>query len=161
MLYQLFQYLSDTISFLNVFQYLTFRSICAVLTALVVSLAFGPYMIRKLKGRQIDQTIRDDGPSSHLNKVGTPTMGGLLILISVVAATLLWSDLSNRYVWVAIAVFIMFGIIGFWDDYKKLIDRDPRGMGSRNKFLGQSVAALIAAFWLYSTQQLPEVMRSI
>jgi phospho-N-acetylmuramoyl-pentapeptide-transferase len=155
MLYQLFLYLSESISALNVFQYLTFRSICAVLTALLASLAFGPYMIRKLKLKQIDQTIRDDGPASHFDKIGTPTMGGLLILISVSVATLMWSDLSNRYVWVAIAVFVMFGMVGFWDDYKKLIDKDPKGMGARNKFLGQSFAALVAAYWLYSTQQSP------
>jgi len=138
MLYALFLEFSEKFSALNVFQYLTFRSICAVLTSLVVSLALGPYMIRKLQIKQIDQTIREDGPPTHFDKVGTPTMGGLLILAAVIASTLLWSDLSNRYVWVAIFVFAAFGLVGFWDDYKKLIDKNPRGMGSRNKILGQS-----------------------
>lgn len=153
MLYALFLELADTFRFLNIFQYLTFRSICAVITGLVVSLAVGPYMIRKLQIKQIDQTIREDGPPTHFDKVGTPTMGGLLILAAVIATTLIWSDLSSRYVWVALFVFVSFGLVGFWDDYKKLIDKNPRGMGSRNKILGQSVAAVIAAFWLYSTQQ--------
>lgn len=156
MLYALFIEFSEKFSALNVFQYLTFRSICAVLTSLVVSLAVGPYMIRKLQIKQIDQTIREDGPPTHFDKVGTPTMGGLLILAAVIASTLLWSDLSNRYIWVALFVFATFGLVGFWDDYKKLIDKNPRGMGSRNKILGQSIAAIIAAYWLYSTQLLPE-----
>ncbi len=156
MLYALFIEFSEKFSALNVFQYLTFRSICAVLTSLVVSLAVGPYMIRKLQIKAIDQTIREDGPPTHFDKVGTPTMGGLLILAAVIASTLLWSDLSNRYVWVALFVFVSFGLVGFWDDYKKLIDKNPRGMGSLNKILGQSAAAIIAAYWLYSTQLLPE-----
>ena len=155
MLYALFLELADQLSFLNVFQYLTFRSICAVITGLVVSLAVGPYMIRKLQIKQIDQTIREDGPPTHFEKVGTPTMGGLLILSAVIITTLIWGDLSNRYVWIALFVFVAFGLVGFWDDYKKLIDKNPRGMGSLNKILGQSVAAIIAAFWLYSTQQSP------
>ena len=153
MLYALFLELADKFSFFNIFQYLTFRSICAVITGLVVSLAVGPYMIRKLQIKQIDQTIREDGPPTHFDKVGTPTMGGLLILAAVICTTFLWSDLSNRYVWIALFVFASFGLVGFWDDYKKLIDKNPRGMGSRNKILGQSTAAIIAAFWLYSTQQ--------
>lgn len=153
MLYALFLELADKFSFFNVFQYLTFRSICAVITGLVVSLAVGPYMIRKLQIKQIDQTIREDGPPTHFDKVGTPTMGGLLILAAVICTTFLWSDLSNRYVWIALFVFVSFGLVGFWDDYKKLIDKNPRGMGSRNKILGQSAVAIIAAFWLYSTQQ--------
>jgi phospho-N-acetylmuramoyl-pentapeptide-transferase len=156
MLYELFQNLSTSFSGLNVFQYLTFRSICAVLTALVASLALGPYMIRKLQIKQIDQTIREDGPPTHFDKVGTPTMGGLLIIAAVIVSTLLWSDLSNRYVWISIFVFFSFGIVGFWDDYKKLIDKNPRGMGSLNKFLGQSFAAVIAAYWLYSGAQSPQ-----
>ena len=155
MLYALFLELADQLSFLNVFQYLTFRSICAVITGLVVSLAVGPYMIRKLQIKQIDQTIREDGPPTHFDKVGTPTMGGLLILAAVIITTLIWGDLSNRYVWVALFVFAAFGLVGFWDDYKKLIDKNPRGMGSLNKILGQSIVAIIAAYWLYSTQQNP------
>lgn len=156
MLYELFQYFSTSFSGLNVFQYLTFRSICAVLTALIASLTLGPYMIRKLQIKQIDQTIRKDGPPTHFDKVGTPTMGGLLILAAVLVSTLLWSDLHNRYVWIAVFVFFAFGIVGFWDDYKKLIDKNPRGMGSLNKILGQSIVAMIAAYWLYSSAQSPQ-----
>ena len=113
MLYALFLELADQLSFLNVFQYLTFRSICAVITGLVVSLAVGPYMIRKLQINQIDQTIREDGPPTHFEKVGTPTMGGLLILAAVIITTLIWGDLSNRYIWVALFVFAAFGLVGF------------------------------------------------
>ena len=155
MLYALFQYFSSEYSFLNVFQYLTFRSICAILTSLAVSLMLGPYMIRKLQLHQIDQTIRTDGPPTHFDKVGTPTMGGLLILFAVLISTLLWADLSNRFVWVAIFAFASFGVIGWWDDYRKLITKDPKGMGARNKFLAQSVSALVCAFVLYSTRQAP------
>ncbi|MGH1541814.1 MAG: phospho-N-acetylmuramoyl-pentapeptide-transferase [Arenicella sp.] len=153
MLFELFRNLSADFSFFNVFQYLTFRSICAVLTALVVSLALGPFMIRKLQHHQIDQTIRSDGPPTHFDKVGTPTMGGLLILAAVMIATLLWADLSNRFVWVTLFVCGSFGLIGWWDDYKKLISKDPKGMGARNKFLAQSVSALICAYILYATKQ--------
>lgn len=156
MLYQLFQHLSESISALNIFQYLTFRSICAILTALMASLALGPFMIRKLKIKQMGQVIREDGPPTHFDKVGTPTMGGLLIISAVLVSTILWSDLANRYVWITVMVFTLFGVIGYWDDYKKLIDKDPRGMGARNKFLSQSLVAAIAAYWLFSTQQSPQ-----
>jgi len=155
MLFALFEHLSETYSFLNVFQYLTLRAICAVLTALIVSLMVGPLMIRKLSIHQIGQTVRQDGPPTHFDKVGTPTMGGLLILASVILATLLWADLTNRYVQVTLFTCFFFGVIGWYDDYQKLINKDPRGMGSLNKFLSQSVIAVVAAVFLYKTAQSP------
>ena len=124
------------------------RAICAVLTALSLSLMLGPLMIRKLSHHQIGQTVRQDGPPTHFDKVGTPTMGGLLILATVIFSTLLWADLTNRFVLITLLVCSLFGVIGWYDDYQKLINKDPRGMGSRNKFLSQSVVALIAAFYL-------------
>ena len=155
MLVALFQALSEQYSFFNIFQYLTFRAICAVLTALSVSLLVGPIMIRRLSHHQIGQTVRQDGPPTHFDKVGTPTMGGLLILTSVIFATLLWADLSNRFVQVTLFTCALFGLIGWYDDYQKLINKDPRGMGSLNKFLSQSVVATLAALFLYKTAQLP------
>jgi len=155
MLVALFQALSEQYSFFNIFQYLTFRAICAVLTALSVSLLVGPIMIRSLSHHQIGQTVRQDGPPTHFDKVGTPTMGGLLILASVMLATLLWADLTNRYVLVTLFTCFFFGVIGWYDDYQKLVNKDPKGMGSRNKFLSQSVIALLAAVFLYKTAQSP------
>ena len=153
MLLHLFQALAEHYSFFNVFQYLTLRAICSVLTALMFSLLLGPMMIRKLSLHQIGQTVRQDGPPTHFDKVGTPTMGGLLILASVIFATLLWADLSNRFVQVTLFTCLMYGVIGWWDDYQKLINKDPRGMGARAKFLAQSLVALIAALFLYQTAQ--------
>lgn len=155
MLLWIFDALSDNYSELNVFRYLTFRAICGTLTALTISLAIGPLMIRKLRQHQIGQTVRDDGPESHLQKGGTPTMGGALIIVSIVFSTLLWADLSNRFVWVVLLTCIAFGAIGWFDDYRKLIDKNPKGMGARAKFFWQSVAALAAGVFLYSTATLP------
>lgn len=155
MLYALFNALSEHYSFFNVFQYLTMRAICGVLTALSISLIVGPIMIRKLSFHQIGQTVRQDGPPTHFDKVGTPTMGGLLILTSVILATLLWADLSNRFVQITLFTCFSFGVIGWYDDYQKLINKDPRGMGSRNKFLSQSIMATVAAVFLYQTATLP------
>lgn len=155
MLFALFQGLAEQYSFFNVFQYLTFRGICAVLTALTLSLVLGPLMIRKLQINQIGQTVRQDGPPTHFDKVGTPTMGGLLILMSVILATLLWADLTNRFVQITLFTCFTYGVIGWWDDYQKLVNKDPRGMGSRNKFLGQSIIAILAAWFLYHTATLP------
>lgn len=155
MFFALFEALAEHYSFFNVFQYLTLRSICAVLTALTISLLVGPVMIRKLRYHQIGQTVRQDGPPTHFDKVGTPTMGGLLILASVIFATLLWADLSNRYVQITLFTCFFFGVIGWYDDYQKLINKDPKGMGSRNKFLSQSVVAVIAALFLYYTAETP------
>ncbi len=155
MLTWLFEYLAQEYSFFNVFRYLTFRGICGVLTAIVIFFVFGPAMIRKLNDYQIGQTVRAEGPPTHFSKVGTPTMGGLLILLSVVVSTLLWGDLFNRYIWAILFTTIAFGVIGWVDDYRKLVDKNPRGMGARNKFLFQSVSGLAVAIFLYQTANLP------
>ena len=161
MLSWLFERLSDYYSFFSVFKYITFRAMMSVLTALVLSFVFGPVMIRKLSQYQIGQTVRDDGPASHFSKKGTPTMGGALILFAVTLSTLLWMDLSNRYVWVTLFVTLSFGCIGWYDDYQKLVNKDPRGMGSKFKFLSQTLAAMIAAYWLYATASTPAELQFI
>ena len=135
----------------NVFSYLTLRSILAALTALLISFLVGPTMIRKLAGHQVGQRVRSDGPQTHLSKAGTPTMGGALILVAIVAATLLWADLANRFVWITLGVTVAFGLIGFWDDYLKLVVGDSRGLIARYKYFWQSVAGLGAAIALYVT----------
>ncbi len=155
MLLYLFDALAQEFTVFNVFRYLTFRGICGVLTSLTVCFVLGPTMIRKLSHYQIGQTVRQDGPPTHFDKVGTPTMGGTLILISVLVSTLLWADLTNRFVWVVLFTCLSFGIIGWLDDYRKLVDKDPRGIGAANKILWQSVAGLIAALFLYFTAQSP------
>ena len=149
MLTWLFGWLSEYWSALSVFQYITFRSIMSVLTALGLSFTFGPWMIRKLSQYQIGQTVRDDGPETHFKKMGTPTMGGALILFSVVVATLLWADLSNRFIWVTLFVTISFGVIGWIDDYRKLVDKNPKGMGAKAKIIAQAVAGFVAVYFLY------------
>jgi len=161
MLSWLFEQLSEYYRFFSVFQYITFRAMMSVLTALVLSFVFGPIMIRKLSQYQIGQTVREDGPASHFSKKGTPTMGGALILFAVVVSTLLWMDLSNRYVWVTLFVTLAFGVIGWYDDYQKLINKDPRGMGSKLKFISQTLAGLVAAIWLYSTAVTPAELQFI
>jgi len=152
-------YLSDFLAELNsgfrVFQYLTLRTILGVLTALVISLVVGPFMIRRLTRHQIGQSVRDDGPQSHLAKSGTPTMGGLLILTSIVAGTLLWSNLDNRFMWVALIVTMLFGTIGWVDDYRKVVKRQSKGLSAREKYLWQSCAGLGAALFLYLTAASP------
>src|SRR5262249_10340991 len=120
MLYWLAKQLTPHYSGFNVFSYLTVRSIFAVITALAIGLLLGPWMIDKLKFGQIGQVVRDDGPKTHFSKAGTPTMGGMLILVAIFASTLLWADLGNRFVWVVLGVTFCFGLIGFWDDYLKL-----------------------------------------
>ena len=155
MLYHLFDTLAQDYSFLNVFRYLTFRAILGVLTALLISFWIGPGMIRRLGYHQIKQTIRHDGPESHLSKAGTPTMGGALLLVAIGIATLLWSDLTNRFVWVVLLTTFAFGAIGWADDYKKIINKDPRGIGAKRKFFWQSVAGLASALFLYYTARSP------
>ena len=137
-----------------VFSYLTLRAILSTLTALVIAIVIGPKMIRWLQRLQIGQTVRDDGPQSHLSKAGTPTMGGLLILSAIVVSVLLWADLTNRYVLVTLAVVIGYGIIGFVDDYRKVVRKDSRGLIARWKYFWQSVIALGVAFYLYSSANL-------
>lgn len=155
MLLTLAEWLENYIDVFRVFHYLTFRAILGVLTALVIALIVGPHMIRRLSSYKIGQSIRDDGPKSHFSKAGTPTMGGALILVSIAISTLLWADLSNRYVWVTLFVTLSFGAIGFIDDYKKLVLRNSKGLAARHKYLGQSVFGLAAAVYLYSTAMLP------
>ncbi len=139
----------------SVFRYLTVRGILGTLTALAISLLVGPPMIRRLRAYKIGQTVRDDGPQSHLSKSGTPTMGGALILVAVGISTLLWADLQNRYVWIVLLTTLAFGVVGLVDDYKKLVLKDPRGLAARWKYLWQTVFGLIAAVVLYVTATLP------
>jgi len=155
MLVSLAEYLSQYISFFAVFQYLTLRGILGVITALAISLLVGPVMIRRLSFHQIGQAVRDDGPKSHLSKRGTPTMGGALILVAIMISTLLWGDLSNRYVWVVIGVTFIFGAIGWVDDYRKVVEKNSRGLPGRWKYLWQSVGAIAAASFLYYTATSP------
>ncbi len=155
MLLYLFEKLAENYSAFNVFQYLTLRGVLSVVTALFISLMLGPAMIRKLGTHQLGQVVREDGPPTHFDKVGTPTMGGALILVAITISTLLWADLSNRFVWVALLVTIAFGAIGWIDDYRKIVDKDTRGMGSGPKFFWQSVAGGGAAVYLYITAQSP------
>ncbi|HEY5655338.1 MAG TPA: phospho-N-acetylmuramoyl-pentapeptide-transferase [Woeseiaceae bacterium] len=149
MLLYLTDYLTQFESAFNVFNYLTMRAILGALTALLLSFLIGPYMIERLSFYQVGQTVRKEGPESHLPKAGTPTMGGALILAAVAIATLLWADLSNRYVWVVLLVTLAFGVIGYVDDYKKLVLKDPKGLAARYKFFWQSLVALAAALALY------------
>lgn len=134
--------------FLRVFQYLTFRAVMAAMTALLIGLVFGPWVIRYLGALKMGQPVRQYAMQTHLAKQGTPTMGGLLILIGIVASTLLWFDWANRFVWVVMIVTLGFGIIGWLDDWRKVVDKNPEGMRSRDKFLWQSIIGLVAAFYL-------------
>jgi len=156
MLLWLGEYLTQYFSAFNVFSYLTFRAIISTLTALAISLYFGPKLIRYLQRMQIGQTVRDDGPESHLAKSGTPTMGGILILASIIVSVLLWADLSNVYVWVVLFVVTSFGIIGFVDDYRKVIRKDSNGLIARWKYFWQTVAGLATALFLFYFAQTPE-----
>jgi phospho-N-acetylmuramoyl-pentapeptide-transferase len=155
MLLELAAWLEDILPGLGLFQYITFRAILATITALAVALLAGPAMIRRLAQYKVGQQIRSDGPQSHLSKAGTPTMGGALILVAVAVSTLLWADLSNRYVWVVLFVLVAFGGIGFVDDYKKLVLKDSRGLSARWKYFLQSVFGVAAAIWLYTTADVP------
>ncbi len=150
MLYHLLYPLHVSHSVFNVFRYITFRTLIAALTALVVSFLLGPWVIRRLAARQIGQTIRPDGPQSHLSKAGTPTMGGTLILFSLILATLLLADLTNFYVWLVVGVTIAFAGIGFIDDYRKLRRGNARGLSGRSKLMAQFAVALLAAVALYA-----------
>ena len=155
MLYDLAMFLSQFHSGFNVFQYLTLRSILGVLTALTIALIVGPRMIRYLSSYNIGQRVRDDGPESHFSKAGTPTMGGALILVAIVVSTLLWSDLSSRFVWIVLFVTIGFGVVGWIDDYKKIVYGNSKGLSARIKYLWQSMIGLSAALVLFNTAQFP------
>jgi len=145
---QWLQSLSPEWGFLRVFQYITFRAVMAAMTALLIGLAAGPWVIRRLTSLKIGQPIRGYGMESHLSKSGTPTMGGVLILLSIAVATLLWFDLSNRFVWIVLIVTLGFGAIGWVDDWRKVVNKDPEGMRSREKYFWQSVIGLLAALCL-------------
>jgi len=155
MLLSLFEYLGQFHDGFLVFQYITLRGILGVLTALVISFVVGPPMIRRLTEYKIGQAIRADGPQTHLSKSGTPTMGGALILVAVTISALLWSDLTNRYVWVVMAVTLAFGLLGGIDDYRKLLLGNSRGMPASVKYFWQSVIAVCAATFLYFSAQSP------
>jgi len=155
MLLWLAQELDDSLRFLNVFSYLTLRAILAAISALAISLLIGPWMIRRLSRYQIGQVIREEGPKSHFQKAGTPTMGGLLILVAILASTMLWADLSNRFIWVVLGVTALFGLVGFWDDYLKLVKKNSRGLIARYKYFWQSVGGFAAALVLWYTAKSP------
>ena len=148
MLLELFEWLARDIRAFNVFSYLTLRAVLAAGTALVIGLLAGPWVIRKLTEMKIGQAIRTEGPQSHLTKSGTPTMGGALILISIGVTTLLWADLTNRFIWVVLLVTLGFGWVGWVDDYRKVVHRNPKGMSAREKYFWQSLIGLAAAFYL-------------
>ncbi|MDX9698298.1 MAG: phospho-N-acetylmuramoyl-pentapeptide-transferase [Rhodocyclaceae bacterium] len=151
MLLELALWLGQDIRGFNVFGYITLRTVLAALTALAISMFAGPRVIRWLSAKKIGQAVRDDGPKSHLTKAGTPTMGGALILISIAFTTLLWADLRNQYVWITLLVTLGFGAVGWVDDWRKVVHRDPKGLASRWKYLWTSVFALAAAIWLVAT----------
>jgi len=155
MLLELAQWLAKDIRAFNVFGYITLRAVLACLTALVMSFLIGPAMIRKLTAYKVGQAVRDDGPQSHLAKAGTPTMGGALILAAVIITVLLWADLQNRLVWIVLWVTIGFGAIGWVDDYRKVVARNPKGLSARAKFFWQSVIGGAAAVYLAFYTSLP------
>jgi phospho-N-acetylmuramoyl-pentapeptide-transferase len=155
MLLWLGEYLAQFHSGFGVVNYLSVRAIFATLTALAIALWFGPYVIRKLQEKQIGQSVRDDGPKSHLSKAGTPTMGGTLILLAISISTLLWGDLSNHYVWTVLLVTLATGLVGFVDDYRKVVQKNSRGLPARWKMFWQSIIAIVAGVFLYATAQSP------
>jgi len=153
--------LTQLYSGFNVFSYLTTRAILSALTALVLSFAVGPQLIQRLQMQRIGQQVRQVGPESHLPKAGTPTMGGALILLAIAVSTLLWADLANRFIWIVLSGTLFFGVIGFIDDYKKLIVRNSKGMSARSKIFWQTVGALGAAIALYVTAENPDVEHAL
>lgn len=155
MLLELFRSLADGFPALNVFNYLTLRAVLAALTSMGIGFALGPWMIARLKNLHFGQAVRTDGPKTHLVKDGTPTMGGALILFAITVSTLLWADLSNRFIWVVLFVTLGYGSIGWIDDYRKVVHHNPKGMSAREKFSWQSVIGLAAAFHLVFALSVP------
>src|SRR5437763_15835652 len=157
MLHELAEWLAKdpSLRMFNVFGYITLRAVLAAMTALAISFVVGPAMIRKLTAYKIGQAVRDDGPQTHLTKSGPPTMGGALILVSVAITTLLWGDLQNRYVWIVLATTLGFGIVGWIDDWRKVVHRNPKGLPARWKFFWQSVIAVVAVSYLAYSAKLP------
>jgi len=149
MLYHIFYPLATDIKLFNIFKYLTFRTIYAMITALVVCFILGPWVIRKLESLQARQVIRTDGPESHLQKQGTPTMGGVIILAAIVIPTLLWADLTNQYIWITLFITIGYGVIGFVDDYRKVVEKNTKGLSARQKMFWQVVLAGAVAVYLF------------
>src|SRR5512137_785451 len=159
MLLWLTETLAKDVRAFNVFGYLTLRAVLATMTALIISFVVGPRMITWLTRMKIGQSVRDDGPQTHLTKAGTPTMGGALILVSIVVTTLLWGDLSNRFVWAVLLVTVGFGAIGWVDDYRKVVYRNPKGLSARAKLLAQSAIGLVAAVYLAFSVSAPDNAR--
>lgn len=155
MLKWLAHYLSEYIRFFHVFDYITFRTILSALFSLLITLSLGPRVIRWLSSAQIGQVIREDGPQSHFSKKGTPTMGGVLMLLAIIVSTLCWADLSNLYIWILLLVLLGYGAIGWVDDYRKLILKSPKGITAKQKFFWQAVLALSVAIVLYTIAKTP------
>ncbi len=155
MLLWLFQSLSNEVRAFNVFNYITLRAVLASLTSLVISFLVGPAVIRRLTAMKIGQSVRTDGPQTHLVKAGTPTMGGALILVSIALSTLLWADLNNHYVWIALLTTLGFGAVGWVDDYRKVVHRNPKGLSARQKYFWQSLFGIVAALYIAYSVQLP------
>lgn len=155
MLLALTQWLAQDIRTFSVFNYITLRAVLSALTALLITFMLGPYMIRKLTAYKIGQSVRSDGPQTHLVKAGTPTMGGALILVAIGITTLLWGDLRNQYIWVVLLTTLGFGAIGWVDDYRKVVHRNPKGLSARAKMAGQSIIALAVAVYLWQSASLP------
>lgn len=158
MLYHLFYPLASNLKILNIFKYLTFRTIYAMITALLVCFVLGPWIIRRLESLQARQVIRTDGPESHLQKQGTPTMGGVMILAAIILPTLLWADLSNRYIWVVIFITVGYGLIGFVDDYKKVVEKSSKGLSARQKMFWQILLAGVVSVWLFISPGFNEML---
>lgn len=161
MLLALAQWLSSDIRFFNVFNYITLRAVLATMTALFISFVAGPGVIRWLAAKKIGQAVRTDGPQTHLVKSGTPTMGGVLILIAIVVTTLLWADLTNRYVWLVLGVTAGFGAVGWVDDWRKVVHKNPKGLSARAKFFWQSLFGAGAAIYLGTTAMNPAQLELI
>ncbi len=155
MLLSLFQYLSESVRAFSVFNYLSLRALMAALTAMAIGFGAAPWVIRELKALKIGQAVRENGPKTHLAKDGTPTMGGVLILVSIGISTLLWMDLSNRFVWIVLFVTLCYGLIGWSDDYRKVVHHDPHGMSAKEKFGWQSLVGFFAAIYLAFAVSMP------
>lgn len=155
MLLELARYLAQDVHGFNVFNYITLRAVMATLTALIISFVVGPKMIKKLTQYKVGQSVRDDGPQTHLIKAGTPTMGGALILVAITLSTLLWADLQNRFIWVVLVTTLGFGVIGWVDDYRKVVYRNPKGLSAKAKIFWQSLIGIGVAIFLYQTATSP------
>jgi phospho-N-acetylmuramoyl-pentapeptide-transferase len=155
MLLELARWLAHDIRAFNVFNYITLRAVMATLTALTISFVVGPGLIRKLTQYKVGQSVRDDGPQTHLIKAGTPTMGGALILVGIAVATLLWADLTNRFVWAVLLTTLGFGVVGWVDDWRKVVHRNPKGLSAKAKYFWQSLIGIVVAVYLFQTATVP------